>query len=228
MTDRAPVLGGTAIAIAILFNVPYAVLAFIFDYPAILRSPANEVLSRFAAGGPMLVLVWYSFAISALALTPLAIGLSVSSRRLRESPALALGAAITGALAGLVQAIGLLRWVFVVPLLAHQTAHGATLSAVQSFELIHAYGGVAIGEHLGQLLTALFVGQLSLLQVRDHHRVTAVTGMVTATALVIGTGEGLAIVLGNDGGQFALATILGFLGLTAWLIATGLTLIRRH
>lgn len=227
MTDRAPALGGAAIAIAILFNIPYTLLALIFDYPAILRSPANEVLSRFAEGGPTLILVWYGFAISAVVLTPLAIGLSVTSRRLREAPALALGAAVSGALAGLVQAVGLLRWVFVVPLLAHQHDDGAAVSAVQSFELIHAYGGVAIGEHLGQLLTALFVGQLSMLQVRDHHRVTALTGMVTAVALVVGSGEGLAIVLGNDGGLFALATIFGFLGLTAWLIATGLTLIRR-
>jgi len=82
MNPARPALGTATIALAILFNLPYALLAASFDYPAILRHPPAEVLARFAAGGAGLVLTWYAFALAALALTPLAIGLSVTPRRL--------------------------------------------------------------------------------------------------------------------------------------------------
>jgi hypothetical protein len=42
-----------------------------------------------------------------------------------------------------------------------------------------------------------------------------------------GTGEGLALALGRDGAAFSTFTVAGFLGLTAWLIATGIGLLRR-
>ena len=90
---RQPALGIAAIALAILFNLPYAILAASFDYPAILRRPPAEVLTRFAEGGAGLVLTWYAFALAALALTPLAIGLSLTPRRLVIHPALAASAA---------------------------------------------------------------------------------------------------------------------------------------
>ena len=37
---------------------------------------------------------------------------------------------------------------------------------------------------------------------------------------------GIALALGQSGEMFALATIAGFLGLTVWLIATGIGLFR--
>jgi hypothetical protein len=222
-------IGLCAIALAVLFNIPYALLASIYDYPDILRRPAGEALTRFAAGGPTLILTWYCFALAALALAPLAVALAISYDRLARRPALAVGAAVAGALAGVVQAIGLLRWVFVVPGLAdaHADPAGAA-AAAQAFALINAYGGVAIGEHLGQLLTALFVLQLAFIQRGEGARAAAWTGFATAAVLAIGTGEGLAIALGQDGGPLALVTIAGFLGLTLWLIVTGVNLIRRR
>lgn len=227
---RQPALGTAAIALAILFNLPYAILAVSFDYPAILRQPPAEVLVRFAEGGAGLVLTWYAFALAALALVPLAIGLAMTPRRLADQPAMTASAAIIGALAGLTQAIGLMRWVFVVPELARAAASGdpaSTAAAAHSFALIHAYGGVAIGEHLGQLLTALFVALLAIIQWRESRRIAATLGVLTAPLLAFGTGEGLMLALGRDGDTFALLTIAGFLGLTVWLIATGLGLIRR-
>jgi glutaminase len=45
-------------------------------------------------------------------------------------------------------------------------------------------------------------------------------------AIAIGTTEGIALALGQSGDLFSIFTIVGFLGLTAWLIATGVTLLR--
>lgn len=222
-------LGLSAIVLAIAFNLPFSILASTYDYPDILRRSAGEALDKFAAGGPGLVLTWYGFGLAALALAPLAIGLSITRGRLQERPALAIGAAAAGALAGIVQAIGLMRWVFVVPGLARSHAQGGTdaLAAEKAFDLINAYGGVAVGEHLGQLLLALFAGQLAALQWGERARIAGGLGALTTMLLVVGTGEGLAIALGGDGSGFAMATIAGFLALTAWLIVTGLGLVRR-
>jgi hypothetical protein len=230
MSGRSRLLGIATIVLAVSFNIPYAVLASIFDYPAILREPAGEVLARFAAGGAGLLLTWYAFALAALALVPLAGALAITPARLAARPALSILAALAGVLAGLTQAIGLVRWVFVVPALARAASGddpAAAEAAIHTFTLINAYGGVAVGEHLGQLLTALFAGLIALLQHGEGHRATAAFGLATAALLTFGTGEGLMLALGRDGSLFAIGTITGFLALTVWLIAPGTLLLRR-
>ena len=61
------------IALPILFNVFYFALIARFSYPAILRKPTAEILERFRAGGTGLVLLWWGFAMSAVAFIPVAI-----------------------------------------------------------------------------------------------------------------------------------------------------------
>lgn len=226
-----PFTGAAAIAVAIGFNVPFAILGATFEYPDVLRRPAGEVLDLFAQGGAPLILTWHAFALSALALAPLAFALTLTRKRVAEAPGLAIGAVIAGALSALAQAIGLFRWVFVVPGLARaytdaNATEEAKRAAEHTFDLINQYGGVAIGEHLGQLLLALFVVLLSAVQWRERKRISAVLGFVTFGAIVVGTNEGLALALGQSGEAFAMATIGGFLGLTLWLIATGIGTMR--
>jgi hypothetical protein len=226
-----PMTGVIAIAFAILFNIPYATLSMIYAYPDVLRRPAGEALDLFASGGAVLILTWHAFALAALALVPMAILLSLTPERVSQRPGLAIGAAIAGSLAGLAQAIGLWRWVFVIPGLARNHSDPAAtaesrLAAERAFDLLNAFGGVAIGEHIGQLLTALFVALLATLQWTEGRRSTAGIGFVAAMAIMLGTGEGLSMALGGSGAIFSVATIAGFLGLTAWLIATGIGLAR--
>lgn len=215
----ARMTGVAAIALAVAFNVPFSVLGAIYDYPDILRRPAAEALEKFAVGGPVLILTWHAFLLCALALAVMAPMLAVSQRRLAERPALAVGAAVIGALAGLAQAIGLSRWVFAVPALAQS---GGT----EAFDLLNAWGGVAIGEHIGQLLTAAFVLQVAMLQAGEGRRIAAPIGFLSGVLLIAGSGEGLALAVGAPGELFSLTTIAGFVGLTLWLIATGVGLIR--
>jgi len=220
---NAKTLGGAAaMTLGVGFNIPYAVLAALYDYPQILRRPASEALQRFAEGGAPLILAWYAFMITALALIPVAVALCITPMRLQRSPALALGAALAGALAGIVQAIGLARWVFVVPALARDAGSSA---AQASFDVLNAYGGVAIGENLGQLLTAGFAAQVALMQRREGARRQALAGFLAAAAIASGTGEGIALALGGEGQMFSLATIAGFLALSVWLVATGTAMI---
>lgn len=227
MTANArPLLGASAMALAVAFNAPYAVLAATFDYPAILRRPAPEVLAAFAEGGAPLVLTWYAFGASALALAPLATSLSITPARLSRAPGLAVGAAVAGALAGVTQAIGLFRWVFAVPAFARTAADPASspveiAAAAQAFETLNQFGGVVIGEHVGQLLTALFVLMTACLQFGERRTVAGSLGLGAAAMVAAGTGEGVALAIGAGGDLFSLATIAGYLLFSVWLFFTG-------
>lgn len=228
-----PRIGIAAIALGLSFNLPYALLATSYDYPDILRRPAAEALDRFATGGAELILTWHGFALAAFALAPLSVVLAITPSRLSGRPGLAIGAALFGALAGTMQAVGLWRWVFAIPHLARahadpEAAPEAMQAAERAFDILNLYGGVAVGEHLGQLLTALFALCLGRMQMLEGRRFVGAVGCATALAIALGTGEGLAIALGRDGGAFAVATIAGYLGLTLWLVLTGAAELRGH
>ena len=144
------------ILLPIAFNAFFFLLARLFHYPDILRSPTAEILSRFQAGGVRLKLLWYGFMLTAVLLAPLAVLLGQVLAR--DDLAIVPTATVVGVLAAVVQFLGLARWPFLVPALA-RTYHDpgssqATRDAtVVTFESFHRYLGVAIGECLGYLFT---------------------------------------------------------------------------
>ena len=106
------------ILLPIAFNAFFFLLARLFDYPDILHSPTEDILSRFQAGGIRLKLVWYGFMLTAILLAPLAI--LMGQVLARDSLAVVPTATIVGVLAAVVQFLGLARWPFVVPALARR------------------------------------------------------------------------------------------------------------
>ena len=63
--------GALLIAVPIAFNLAFFELGRTFDYPGILREPADVILRRFAAGGTPLLLRWQALLLSSLAMLPL-------------------------------------------------------------------------------------------------------------------------------------------------------------
>jgi len=101
---------------AILVNIPYTLLIVNFDYPDILRQPTAEILTKFHAGGDALIYTWLAFAWVGL---PILLGAVMLKRVLEKEDSPFLETATTlGVIGFVVQLIGLLRWVFVVPVLA--------------------------------------------------------------------------------------------------------------
>jgi hypothetical protein len=142
------------IALPIAFNLAFAALAVGFGYPDILRKPTSEVLARFRAGGPRLLMLWWAFAFSAIVFAPVAVLLSGELRG--ADAALLQVTTVTGVLAALVQFLGLVRWPFLVPYLAREAEHAspARAEAIEIvFQSFNRYLGVAVGEHLGYLFT---------------------------------------------------------------------------
>jgi hypothetical protein len=149
---------GVVLVVAPLwFNGTFALLGKRFDYPDILRRPTPEILERFRAGGASLILLWWTFMLSGLLLIA---GVVLLGQVLGFAGVVPVAVTI-GVLAGLVQMLGLLRWVYVVPALARAYADPAlpperreVLAAV--FRALHQYLGVGVGEHLGYLFTGLW------------------------------------------------------------------------
>ena len=228
-------LGTAALLLAIGYNLPFAGLAAQFDYPDILRRPASEVFEAFAAGGPQLVLTWYAFALSAVALILFAPALALGTAQWARRPGLAVAAAIVGALAGLAQAIGLMRWVFAIPGMAaayaDPGADSVTRAALEvGFGLLNQWGGVAIGEHLGQMLTVVWV---ALAATQAWHsrlplsRLAALPAVLAIAGITLGLGEGLSLALGHEAPVLGMLAVAGFLALSLWLVILGAGLIAR-
>jgi len=149
---------------AILVNIPFALLMINFDYPDILRQPTAEIITRFQAGGDALIYTWLAFSWIGL---PLLLGAIMLKRILENENSPFLETATTlGVIGFVVQVIGLLRWVFVVPALARLFTDPTTGPATQAsisaaFIAVHQYGGVVLGEHIGQFHTILWTSFIS-------------------------------------------------------------------
>jgi hypothetical protein len=219
------------IAVPIAFNLAFFELGRAFDYPDILRREPDEILRRFAEGGSGLVLRWQALLVSALAMLPSVALLAVV---LAAPPALTALSIVIGAAAALVQALGLVRWPFVVPELARRyvAAEGPDAAAERrSIELVfatfHRFLGVGIGEHLGYLLTGLWtlLVAASILSTAVLPGWLGVIGLPIGVALLVGT---LEFVGPNEQDGWPLAgTIvpIAYIAWSLWLVALGVGLL---
>jgi hypothetical protein len=218
------------IAAPLWFNATFALLGKQFEYPDILRRPTEEILARFRAGGPSLILLWWAFMLSGL----LMIGAVVLlSQALGFGGVLPMAMTI-GVLAGLVQMLGLLRWVYLVPSLARAHADPQS-SPVQReatavvFRAFHQYLGVGVGEHLGYLFTgvwSILVG-IAILMTSGSSIPAWLgwPGILIGGGLVLGSAEFLGP---NDERGWALAgpaiPVL-YIAWSIWLLGLGIALI---
>lgn len=186
MTTRTA--GILLIAVPLIFTAGFTGLQMTFEYPGILRQPAGEVLTRFAAGGVSLHLFWYAMMAAALLMIGAAIALGLLFwKRDNLLAALSIGA---GVLAGLVQALGLLRWVMLVPSLANMyVATGATdiekRMVIMLFDATNRYLGMGVGEHFGYFFTAIWTALVAALVFKTN-RLLAISGGVIAVGVLLG------------------------------------------
>ncbi len=217
------------IAASLWFNATFAVLGRRFDYPDILRRPTEEILERFRAGGSSLILHWWAFMLSDL----LMIGAVVLlSQALGFGGVLPVATTI-GVLAGLVQMLGLLRWVYLMPSLARAHADPASSPAQREatavlFRAFHQYLGIGVGEHLGYLLTGVWSILVGIAVTQGSVLLPAWLGwpgMVIGAGLAVGSAEFLGP---NEerGWRLAGAAIpVLYIAWSIWLLGLGIGLI---
>jgi hypothetical protein len=211
------------------FNLFFFLLGRRFGYPNILRSPTEEVLSRFKAGGVSLKLLWYGFMLTAVLLAPLAVMLGqVLGRDLAIVPT----ATVVGVLAAVVQFFGLARWPFLVPILARKYDDPAASEATREatvivFESFHTYLGVAIGECLGYLFTGAWtvLVAIAMIQSSAFPAWLAWPGIAIGLALLLGSLEFVGP-FEEKGWQLAGTIVpIAYIAWSLWLVVSGVVLL---
>ena len=217
---------------AVLVDIPYTLLIMNFDYPDILRAPIAQILTQFHTGGDALIYTWLAFAWVGL---PLLLGAIMLKRILEQENSPFLDTATTlGVIGFVVQVIGLLRWVFVVPILARlftdpttDSVTKASISAV--FIAVHQYGGVILGEHIGQFLTILWMSLISGIIYKSliFSKWVAWLGWFASAVYLLAQTELLATAIPGFP-VIEWAGLYGSLLWLAWMFALGIHLIRNR
>jgi hypothetical protein len=213
--------GALLIAVPVVFTVAFTLLGSTFEYPGILRKPVGYVLEQFQAGGSGLIAQWYAMFAAALAFT----AIPAMVRRLLPERSLMLDlGVIFGTMAGLVQALGFARWVFLVPALAAANADPGSSDATRAavsvvFDAWNRYAGVGIGEHLGYLFTGLWTLSVAVSLAR-RSRVMGVSGMIFATGILVGLLEPAGLAWAGT------INAIAYIAWSAWMVALGVTALR--
>jgi hypothetical protein len=222
-------LGASLLLFLVSATVPYLWLIEHFGYDDILREPTAVILRNFQAGAAPLVLAWFAFAMSALVFIAVVHGF----RRLLAVHGVGdSGASGLGVASAIAQCIGLLRWVLVVPGLAASFTDPLSSAATRdasavAFDAVHRYGGMVIGEMVGQLLLAAWTGLVAvqLWRVRAVPRALAAIGLLTLPLWLVGQTELLHRVVPAIPSIEAIP--LAFMAWEVWLAALAVSLLTR-
>lgn len=196
--------------------IPYTVLTITFDYPSILREETGSILTKFHQGGTTLIWTWWAFAFLGL---PLLEAVVLIGQQYKDKFYFVRWATTLGVIGVLVQFIGLLRWTFVVPVLANNFVAGTEMAKEANkvaFQVIHQYGGVILGEHIGQLFTILWTVMISsaFMQLKLFPKWVNGLGFVSSFIYLLAQAELFATVIPN----FPILEMAGFIGSTLWII----------
>lgn len=221
MTSPKGAAGVLLIAVPLVFTAGFTGLQMTFDYPDILRHPGGEVLTRFAAAGVDLHIYWYAMMAAAIGMIPATVAAGLHFWK-RDSLLAGLSIAF-GVLAGLVQALGLIRWVLLVPGLASAyVAPGAAdidrAMAVSIFDATNLYLGVGVGEHLGYLFTGIWTILVSAL-LFSSRRIVSLTGFVLSLGVMAGMLEPFGMALAAD------VNAIGYSLWALWSLVLGVLLL---
>lgn len=209
-------IGYLLIAGAVGVFVPYLLLTIIFDYPDILRQSPGIVLTKFNNGGSLLIFAWLAFALLGL---PLLAAYILLGRLLQQNPWAKI-ATVLGIVSAIVQIVGLLRWVFVVPVLANAYVNTADATTHKSIELVfmavHQFGGVLLGEFIGQLFTVIYTIIIASILCKEGliPKWTAIFGYVASGIYFLAQAELMATVIPG----FLVWDLAGLIGSTLWLV----------
>jgi len=215
--QKEKTIGLLLIAGAIGVLIPYTILTVTFEYPDILRQNTGTILTKFYKGGSPLILTWWAFAILGL---PLLIAYVLIGQEFENKLSFIKWATTFGVISGIVQIIALLRWVFVVPVIANSyisAGDDATkTAAILSFQTIHQFGGVLLGEHVGQLFTIIWTVMISyaFMKLNIFSKWISWLGITAAAIYLLAQAELFATVIPG----FPVWDMAGFIGSTLWLI----------
>ena len=218
-------LGALLIAEALLAFTPVAVLGPAFGWPQSLRDPASAQLLAIQARPAALSLGYSLYLLYSILIAPALIGLAAHLLGGLHRPIAAVVAAFA-ALSTLARAIGILRWLTVMPALARAYASADPAGRLRIelvFDALTSYGG-GIGELLGvSLFTAVALGTLCVAAWRGETLPAWLALAGVATALLLAAIATPALGMPLEAPIAAATTALSL-----WLLAAGVFVARRR
>lgn len=204
----------------VLMVLTFFVLSAAINWPASLGEPASVNLPLMIEQRGAVVVGYGAYLAYSFLILPLSVMLYFLLKdRGAPSPLLAVAAAV-GVVSALARALGIVRWLFVMPFLAEiyldKGSSQAMREAVEvAYVAFNEYAG-GVGELFGVSLTgALWVGLVSVAILRSARfpKWLGILGLLTAALLL----PGVLSVVGIDAGTlFATVGVLSFL---AWMLA---------
>lgn len=182
-----------------------------------MRQDAGTLLTKFHNGGSSLILTWWAFAILG---QPLLIADVLIGQKLENKLSFIKWVTTLGVISGIVQIIALLRWVFVIPVIADTYVSSGDMAtkaaAIISFKTFHQFGGVLLGEHLGQLFTIIWTVMISyaFLRLNLISKWVSWLGICASLIYLMAQAELFATVIPG----FPVWDMAGFIGSTLWLV----------
>lgn len=222
------VAGLLILAEVVTVIVPVVMLGKYFEFPDVLRQPAEHGLTLFRRNQAQIVPAYYVFMVSGLLFLPLSYAFNTV---LKSSVSSSLRQALVGAgtATAVFQSIGFSRWLFIIPYLAEQYARQVDQrpTIVLLYETLNRYAGMTIGEHLGFL--AMGVWTLLLAYLLWQHGSTkmwfAGLGLPIGMGLLVSIGEQFG---GSSAALFGTINFIANTGWSIWMLALGLWLLFRR
>lgn len=160
------ILGILLLLMPIIIVISWTGLMVSFEYPDILRKPAEVILRKYSEGGVTLKMYWAGMVISSLFIIPIVMLLYRLTSQTNRS--LSLAAAGIGFASAIFHVVGFSRWLFAVDYLAAHYAGKDELTVAQKeaiellFDTLHMYLGVTVGETLGFVTMGVWAVLLSV------------------------------------------------------------------
>ncbi len=211
----------------LLMGAAFFILNSAIDWPASLDEPARVNLPLVLDQRGAVVLGYGAYLVYSLLILPLSVMLYfLLKERGSSSPLLAVAAGV-GIVSALARALGISRWLFLMPFLAKTYVAPGTGDATQEavevvYDAFNEYAG-GVGELLGVTLTGAFwigLTSVALLRSKTFPNWLGVLGLLAAVLLL----PGLASVAGLDVG--ALFAVIGGNVLLVWMLALAFVLVR--
>ncbi|MGL1893684.1 MAG: DUF4386 domain-containing protein [Spirochaetaceae bacterium] len=169
----------------------YFVLASVFQFPDILREDGELRFNLFRLNQKIIVPTYYFWAFTGLLQITMASLIYVINKKSNVIDILAL---VFGILSGTFQVVGFIRWIVLIPILADAYHSGVSSELIFFIEkLANAYLGKTLGEHMGNLLLAIWTILVSIrfLSSKFNHRSLGTMGIITGSIFLLFSFESL-------------------------------------
>jgi hypothetical protein len=204
----------------------FTILADVFQFPDILRAPADERFVLFRENQHIIQPTYWALTMTGF--TQILISVLLFHAAGEKRSALLTMALVFGALTGIAQAMGFGRWVILIPYLIEQAeaAGGAAGTSALIEGAFNHYAGMLVGEHLANIcwLFWLVCLNLALLRLTNLDRVLCWFGLALSPLLAILAGEQI----GLSGPILEPITDIGFPLFAVWHFGLAWSLILRR